>query len=326
MQYGYEYISKNESRRKRILQRRVKKTFFSIIIILAFFYAAGFVIQKVRHRESQTVISPLAESFNASVNVVKQIINPSHLKDIVGKSLEGAQGTYAVAVRNLETGESYYLNGKREFESASLYKLWVMAAAYNQIERKKLDPAKILTRDIEELNAEYGVSSESAEVTEGTFELSVKDTINQMIVISNNYAALALSDEVGSGNISDFLSNYNFNNSHFRDPPTTTAEDIALFFEKLYRNQLASEKTTKEMIGILQNQQLNDRIPKYLPQEIIAGHKTGELDAFKHDAGIVFTPKSDYILVVLSETDNPDDAAERIANLSKDVYDYFNTR
>lgn len=326
MLYGYEYISKNESRRKRILRRRVKKTVFSIVIILCVFYAAGFVIQRVRHRNSQTIVSPLAESFNASVNVFKQILAPSRLGDVVGKSLEGAQGTYAVAVKNLETGETYYLNENREFESASLYKLWVMGAAYNQIERKKLDQNKTLTRDIVELNAEYGVSSESAELTEGTFELSVKDAINQMIVISNNYAALALSDEVGSANISNFLTNYNFNYSHFRDPPTTTAEDIALFFEKLYGNQLASEKTTREMIGILQNQQLNDRIPKYLPQEIVAGHKTGELDKFKHDAGIVFTSKGDYVLVVLSETDNPDDAAEHIAKLSKDIFEYFDKR
>lgn len=326
MRYGYEYISKNESRRKRILRRRVKRTAFSIIIFLCLFYLVGLIIQTVRHRNSQTIVSPLAESFSVSVNVVKQIIAPSRLKDVVGKSLVGAQGTYAVVVKSLETGESYYLNENREFESASLYKLWVMAVAERQIESGKLDPGKILSRDISELNAEYNIASESAELTEGTFELSVKDAITQMIVISNNYAALSLSDEVGAPNVSAFLTNFNFNSSHFDDPPTTTSSDIASFFEKLYNNQLASEKTTRQMMDMLKNQQLNDRLPKYLPQEAVVGHKTGELDTFKHDAGIIFTPKGDYILVILSETDNPDDAAERIAKLSKDIYDYFDKR
>ena len=77
------------------------------------------------------------------------------------------------------------------------------------------------------------------------------------------------------------------------------------------------------MIELLKKQQLNDRIPKYLPSGTFVAHKTGELGYYKHDAGIVFSEQDNYILVVLSKTDSPSSGAEEIAKLSKAVYDYF---
>ena len=77
------------------------------------------------------------------------------------------------------------------------------------------------------------------------------------------------------------------------------------------------------MIEILKRQTFNDRIPKYLPKEIDVAHKTGELFGSKHDAGIVFGKNGDYIIVVLSKTESEAEAAEKIANFSKEVYEYF---
>ena len=79
------------------------------------------------------------------------------------------------------------------------------------------------------------------------------------------------------------------------------------------------------MLGFLKGQQLNDVLPKYLPENIVVAHKTGNIDAFDNDAGIVYGPKGDYIIVLLSESDNPAGAEDRMAQLSKAVYDYFNS-
>ena len=53
------------------------------------------------------------------------------------------------------------------------------------------------------------------------------------------------------------------------------------------------------------------------------GHKTGELDGYKHDAGIVYAPKGDYVIVVMSNTKDPQTAVDVIAKISKAVYDHF---
>lgn len=326
MQSGYEYISKYESRKKRIFRSKAKKILFSFfggLVVICFLLVA---VWKNNIGQTNIIISPLAESINASVDAVKNIVIPSKLDEIVSKSLAGTKGSYAIAIKNLKTNESYYLNEHKEFETASLYKLWIMTVAYQQMEKGGLDFDKIISKDIAELNDKFDISSESAELTDGKFEMSIRNAINQMITISHNYAALSVSEEIRLSNVSGFLKNYGFKNSRVGSPPTTTAADVSVFFEKLYKKEFASEKVTEEMVKLLTSQQINDRIPKYLPEEIKTAHKTGELNGFKHDAGIIFAKKGDYILVILSESDNPKAAAEREALLSKAVYEYFENR
>lgn len=328
MRYEYVYDTHASSRRQRQKRlKRIRKFFISTLILLICLFAFLFIFKKIRSNTlSQEIISPLAQSFNASVDAVKKIINPSSLDFVVKKSIAGKSGMYAVAIKNLKTGEAYYLSENKQFESASLYKLWVMVVAFRQIEKGQLDPDKILVEKISDLNNEFNIATDEAELTEGSIELSVGRAINQMIIVSNNYAALSLIKEIGSSNIEKFLKDEGFINSTTNPLPTTTASDIASFFEKLYAGKLAGKESTAKMIDILKNQQINDRLPKYLPEKIDVAHKTGELDSFKHDAGIVFSPEGDYVIVVLSETDKPDKASEIIANFSKSVYEYFEKR
>jgi len=70
---------------------------------------------------------------------------------------------------------------------------------------------------------------------------------------------------------------------------------------------------------------MNDRIPKYLPIEIAIAHKTGLERDVCHDAGIVFTSKGDFIIVVLTKHANSTGALSKefIAKVSLYAYDYF---
>lgn len=234
-------------------------------------------------------------------------------------------GKYGIVIRNLTTGELFEHNSHEKFESASLYKLWVMATVYQWIDDKKLSPDDILADDIASLNQKFLISSESAEMTEGSIQMSVEEALEKMITVSHNYAALLLSAKVRNSNIAKFLKDNDFAESSLGVPPETTASDTALFFEKLYQGEIVNKSSSLAMIELLKKQQLNDRIPKYVPFGTFVAHKTGELGYYKHDAGIVFSDKDDYIFVILSKTDSPSAAAEEIANLSKIIYDYFSS-
>ncbi|MBP7832919.1 MAG: serine hydrolase [Candidatus Levybacteria bacterium] len=329
MHYEYVYkTNKFESKRHRRTKRSFKGIVFLVGLVILGYYLSGFTLQILRNKNTVTIASPLAEPVTASIDTIKGAVAPkSLLPKIVSDSLSGTTGTYAVVIKNLSTGESYQLNETRKFDSASLYKLWVMATTYQIMETGKLDPEVILDRSIPELNEKFDIASESAELTEGQFTMSVKNALHQMITISHNYAALALSEKIGLSNVTKFLKNNSLSNSRIGgDLPQTTASDIALFYEKLYAGKLGSKGSTASMLELLKKQQLNDRIPKYLPEGLEVAHKTGELGAVKHDTGIVFTPKGDYIIVLLSETNSQTAAAERQALLSKAVFEYFQNK
>lgn len=267
-----------------------------------------------------------SQLLSTSVNSENVLEQKSQLETVVQKELEGAKGDYAVAVKNLKTNESYYFNEHRSYDSGSLYKLWVMAAVFKQIEAGTLKEDQQLSADIASLNRIFGIPDESAELTTGVVNFTISSATRQMITISHNYAALALTQKVKLSSVAQFLKENSFNESKIgvdNESPVTTASDMAIFFERLYRGEFGNPDSNAKMIDLLREQKLNGKLPKYLPEGTLIAHKTGEIGYMTHDAGIVYSPQSEYIIVVLSESESPAGAEERIANISKAVYNYF---
>jgi beta-lactamase class A len=257
----------------------------------------------------------------------KNINEPSALLgQTIRDALTGSNGSYGIVIKNLKTGENYSLNEHVLYYSASLYKLWIMAETYRQIENGMLKEDDMLSEKYEDLNNKFNIDPNNAAFKEGTITLSIKDALNKMITISDNYAALLLSSKVRLVNVASFLKTNGFNESTIGITgiaPATTAYDTSTFFEKLYNKKLINEQYSDKMLELLKAQKLNDKIPKYLPDGILAAHKTGELDGYTHDAGIIYTQSNDYIIVVLSKSDNPALAKNRISKISESVYNYF---
>ena len=100
----------------------------------------------------------------------------------------------------------------------------------------------------------------------------------------------------------------------------TSTRDIALLFKRLYRGKCVSPAQDREMLAIYKRQTDNDSIPGDLPQGTAVAHKTGEVNDFRHDGGIVYTPKGDYVLVIFTRDYTP---YGTMAELSEKIYQAF---
>lgn len=250
----------------------------------------------------------------------------NELGEVIKNSLTGVKGTYGIVVKNLITGEKYLENEHRVFEAGSLYKLWVMAVVVSKLQSGEWREDEVLSKDIVTLNNLFDIDPQLAELTKGKISLSVRDALKQSITISHNYAALLLTEKIKLSTVAKFLEDSKLNESKVGvnvEAPVTTPSDIALFFEKLYKRELADEQYTGLMMDLLKGQKLNDKLPKYLPEGTEIAHKTGEIGWFSHDGGIVYLSNRDYIIVVLSESESPAGANDRIAQVSRAVYEYF---
>lgn len=320
------------NRRKLAYKRQHGKNFkylviFGVIALIFWFFNPGpdesieEPIPLVAGVTSETSATPSVEPSPSGIPK-----NLKSLSEVVEKSLEGTNGTYAVYIKNLKTNESYSYNDNRSFQSGSLYKLWTMGTVFDLIESADLEEDEKLSQSIAVLNRKFSISPEDAEQTTGTITLTVKEALNQMITISHNYAALLLTEKIKLSTVSKWLEEKKFTNSKVGtdgSAPETTALDMALFMERLYRGELGKSESTTKMLDLLKAQQLNNKLPLYLPPGTKIAHKTGELGWFSHDAGIVYTDKGDYVIVVLSESPSPKGAEERIAQLSQNVFNYF---
>src|SRR3990167_5965967 len=137
--------------------------------------------------------------------------------------------------------------------------------------------------------------------------------------LNNTFKSFGLKNTDLSRKIADY---------HSRDKGIenyTTAEDMALLLDKIYRRSLGNKNVSDQCISMLKLTRMNDRIPKYLPVDLTIAHKTGLENGVCHDAGIVFTNKGDIIIVVLTKHANSNSAPSKgfIAKVSLHAYRYL---
>jgi beta-lactamase class A len=308
---------KSDSLMRKLITLFIFGTASGVILI-----SAGFLLLNSKDAKTLSIISPLAAPIQETYASIKESLTPD-LGDTVIDALRGADGEYGIVIKNLKTGETYQQNADESFTSASLYKLWLMGTAYTQFENGTLRRDMHMSQDAGTLNTIFHIGSDSAALSGGNVAMSSTEAIYKAITVSDNYAALLLTNRVTIKEMKTFLTNNGMIHTTEDILPHTTPSDIGMLYEKLYNQTLVSSSASAEMVQILKEQKINDRIPKYLPAYVQIAHKTGELDGYKHDAGIIYTPKGDYIFVAMSNTSDPAIAAERIAVLSQRVYAYF---
>jgi beta-lactamase class A len=227
---------------------------------------------------------------------------------------------FAVYVTNIEDGKGLSMDGVRPFYAASLYKVWALLEAYHQRN------AGLLNFSEEYVGSSYYVSLGLNPGEVDACELiSLDRAIDRMMAISDNVAANMVLDRVGAGNINTALSGFGMRSTgFFGNQMPTTASDMALLLEAIARGAALNEATSLEMLARLESEVIDDRIPALLPAGTFVAHKTGSWSDATHDAGIVVSPQATYVLVILTDYGYADGGAERIALVSRAVYDYYN--
>jgi beta-lactamase class A len=77
----------------------------------------------------------------------------------------------------------------------------------------------------------------------------------------------------------------------------TTPADLMELFTLIEKRAVVSPAACDQMIDILLRQQLNQRIPLLLPQPFKVAHKTGTVGTSRNDAGIIYLPNGDPVIL-----------------------------
>ena len=273
------------------------------------------------------------------------LTNPELLKEQIKAEFATQKGTFAVAFKNLQTGEEILINEKVNFHAASTMKTPVLIEAYKQAAagKFKITDATLVKNEFKSIvdgsqfSLDAGDDSDSLLYTKLGTKLPIYDLLYLMIIKSSNLATNIIIDLVGAQNVNKTMREMGANDIQVlrgvEDSKayqkgmnnTTTAYDQMLIFNAMAQGKTVDKKSSNAMVKILLDQAFNDKIPAQLPKNVKVAHKTGWIKGINHDAGIVYLPDGrKYVLVLLSK-DMTDDKAgvAAMANVSKMVYDYF---
>ena len=238
------------------------------------------------------------------------------LEQALSSQISEYEGEWSVYVKNLSTDESFVINDQ-PMKSASVMKLFIMGTVYKAFESGELERTE-----------------------------EIMSLMNKMVSYSDNASSNELLSRLGNGSYADgiakvdaFIEEYGFSDltveyNGFDDSATivnpehfnqVAAKDCGKLLEDIYRRTWVSRTVSNEIEDMLLAQQTRYKIPAGLPEGVLCGNKTGEMDTTENDAAIIYAEDCDYILVVLSNGwSSKDQAITRIQSVSSLVYDYLN--
>lgn len=223
------------------------------------------------------------------------------------------------------------INSDKNWDPASTIKLYVAMYAFDQVATGKISLDQIIT--VADINVAPSVSVDNGypPLTAGQ-QISVYELLDRMITQSNNTSYNTLLDLLDRREISKYVHDLGLVNSsigaklnlndaqeavEMTNPGfgqnVTTAGDFARAFILINGKRIPGSPSLFEMLS---RQKLNDLIPAYLPKNIVVAHKTGELDPFYHDGGIIVDPERTYILSIFTDNGDP----SLVAHISQLVY------
>jgi len=232
------------------------------------------------------------------------------------QALAGVEGSVSLAIKDFGSGRGAVLEGNREMQAASLFKLPVLYAVFD---------AGL------PLSEELVITDQARSYDLGTMELGVGETLSvaeaveRMITISDTTSAIMLSGRVGATRITRDLDALGMDTTHYSlERMTTSALDMLTLLEAVARGKAVSPAASADMLHLLLRQRVNDRLPRLLPDEVRVAHKTGNLPGVVNDVGILYGPTTTVgVAALISDTSNEAAASSAIARAALVTYTYF---
>jgi CubicO group peptidase (beta-lactamase class C family) len=278
----------------------------------------------------------------------KIILDTAELRTrILSETSKHKDAGFAVAFRDLGSGETFLLNGKTSFHPASTMKTPVMAEVFRLVEKGRLSLADSI-RVYNSFKSIAGGSTYRLQAEDDSEKdlyksigkkVTLDDLLLRMITQSSNLATNILIDQTGAKNVNKIMRSIGANDIQVlrgvEDSRafekglnnTVTAYDLMLLFEQIGKGKMVSKKASDAMLNILEQQALEGVISAKLPADVRVANKTGSIEGVLNDSGIVYLPDGrKYVLVLLSRDASGADAKATLSAISQHIFNYMDAK
>ena len=272
----------------------------------------------VHLRKSAAYLNPMAVVFIVAISAAAQ--SQASLDDQVKPIVASFKGKVSIFAKNLDTGESYTLNGDERVRTASTIKIAVMIEAFARVAEGKAKWTDEVVLTKEKKVSGSGVLNE---LSDG-LRFTLRDAVNLMMILSDNTATNLVLDVLTTDAVNVRMESLGFKNIKImrkvgsggdstagKDPENkkyglgmATPREMVLVMEKLERGEFISPTVSKEMIDLMKREQGRNAIGRSLWDTPMAS-KYGALDRLRSAIGILYT-KNGKIAMAISCDDMPD--------------------
>src|SRR5437762_4370574 len=185
----------------------------------------------------------------------------SKLTDRIAEIDRGLDGVMGVAIRDLNSGETFLLHGDDVFPQASSIKIAVLAELYHQEQRGRRGESGVARlTDLYTMRAEDLVpdSSIMGGLTPGVSRITNRDLATMMVAVSDNSATNVLIDRLGMENVNALLDSLGLTHTRLRRKMmdvkaasegyenVSTPREMMTLLEQIYRCKILNKAMTDD--------------------------------------------------------------------------------
>ena len=254
------------------------------------------------------------------------------------------QASFAVAVRDLSTGVSFFINEHEPFHAASTMKTPVLIEAFKLVAERRLslrDSVLVHLDFMSIADSSRFILDSASDSEKGLYGMAgrkmlLRDLLYKMITESSNLATnlvielvrpqrvMATMREMGAQEIRVLRGVEDTKAFERGLNNTTTAYDLMVLFDAIASGRAVDTASCAAMIAMLKDQHFKESIGGKLPAGVEVASKSGWITGACHDSGIVFLPDGrKYVVVLLSRGISDEGVAhEVLSTVSRIIYDH----
>ncbi len=277
----------------------------------------------------------------------QQVSPLDRLKANIERITRSVNAKWGIYLKCVETGEEIAISADETMDTMSVIKIPLMAEVFRQIEAGKFALTdKIAVKESDKRPGTGVIRSLDAGVN-----LTVKDLITLMIIVSDNTATDMLFEKVGGVEpVNKLMQSYGLNTIKATGPSEvwfkalraepdvwkfhtegktpyglSSPRDMGKLLERIQKGEAVSKQASEQMLQIMRGQVYSSRLPKYVTGFRVP-HKTGDFMPFiGNDVGILESSNRHIVISVFTAHHNGvgPNLEDAIGRIAEQVANYF---
>lgn len=265
--------------------------------------------------ESDILTDELSEASKIEIEKEKKeelkLLEEKKIREAIYKIIGEYESSYGISYYDINTGAEVAINEDKAFFAASTSKIELAMLVAEKIQGGKISRNKLITYKDE--HYEDGAGVLMGDIKAGD-SYEILKLVELMLKHSDNIATNMIFDVVYERDqYIEYITGIKLPEGRNMITSKHQKEMLKWLYENPNNNPIFDE-----IADMLKNTDFNDRLDKYIPEDIVA-HKIGDYGEDIHDVGIVYEDKP-YILCIYTNGEG-EVGRENIALISKAIYD-----
>jgi len=249
----------------------------------------------------------------------------------IKRYLDNRIGDYSFCFEDLSSSYVYAHDENVVMTAAGCMKLPIAIALLKSIENNHISLRDNVNISDEDMVYGHGIIHEF-----GAREYSVEELMIAMLIQSDNTAANKIIETLGIISINETIKEMGLKNTLLNRKTIdkrinkgnvenlSTSADLSKCWRILSNGGFLNKDNSHKLINILKRQQIKDKIPFYMPEDIKfnVASKSGDLKGIENDTALITTTKGNFTFTIMSRNlPNNIYGAVTITRIGKMVWD-----